>query len=265
MALTVTIMMEHRDVSNKLNVAKFNTHSTTIGIDNRCTACISNNTDHFVGELKPAKHVIKGFGGVVNTKVMIGTIRWIFFYHNGLEHTFNIPNSFYIPGGNVCLLSPQHWAQSMKDGKAWEVTGTKDCNLHWQNGKHTLVVPLGQPDNFAMLHLSPGYQKFKAFCTLAELKHDHEHDQNPIIASEATAISNNEDDDNNDFSDNIQEVIKMPVPERENRKRKVRTEEEQDKYHGTYEDGRTNTTDFNLNGPTEDEHENEVNLVEEDV
>jgi hypothetical protein len=55
MAFPVTIVMEYRDVSNKLNIGRFDTDSTTIGIDNRCTACISDNTDHFVGELKPAK------------------------------------------------------------------------------------------------------------------------------------------------------------------------------------------------------------------
>jgi hypothetical protein len=59
-----------------------------------------------------------------------------------------------------------------------------------------------------MLHLSPGYQKFEAFCALAEL----EHDQN--------------DEGNDDFIDDFQEEIKLPVPERENRKRKVRTEEQ---------------------------------------
>jgi hypothetical protein len=42
MAFAVTIVMEHRDVSNKLNIGRFN---------NRCMACISDNTDHFVGEL----------------------------------------------------------------------------------------------------------------------------------------------------------------------------------------------------------------------
>jgi hypothetical protein len=66
-----------------------------------------------------------------------------------------------------------------------------------------------------------------------------------------------------DVSDDVQPIIKPTVPERENRKRKVRTEENKD--NDTYEDSRTNTTDFNLNGPTEVEHENDVNLVEEDV
>jgi hypothetical protein len=208
MALAVTIVMEHRNVSNKLNIAKLDTDSTTIRIDNRCTACISDNTDHFVGPLKLAKQVIKGFGGLVNSKVLIGTIRWKWLNNNGLQHTFNIPNSFYIPNRKVCLLSPQHWAQSMNDGDAWEVTGAKHCTLHWQNGNHTLVVPL------ATLHLSPGYQKFGAFCTLAELEHDHEHDQNPIIASEATANSDDEDDEDDDsdnFIDDVQLIIKLSV------------------------------------------------------
>ena len=40
--------------------------SRTIGIDNRCTACILHTTEAFVGELVDSTRRIKGFGGTIS-------------------------------------------------------------------------------------------------------------------------------------------------------------------------------------------------------
>ena len=35
---------------------------------------------------------------------------------NGMQHKFRIPNSYYIPDGQLRLLSPQHWAKTQSGG-----------------------------------------------------------------------------------------------------------------------------------------------------
>jgi hypothetical protein len=51
-AVAVMIAME-TNREKRTNTAHFNTDATTIGVDNRCTACISDNREQFVGELIP--------------------------------------------------------------------------------------------------------------------------------------------------------------------------------------------------------------------
>ncbi len=49
---------------------------------------------------------------------------------NGKNHTIGIPNSLYLPGLKVCLLSPQHWAQEAGDGKhGWGILSTSVCSI----------------------------------------------------------------------------------------------------------------------------------------
>ena len=58
------IVMAHQDQREQSAVrAKFDTDSTRIGIDNRCTACIADDSKYFVGTLRPVTRTIKGFGG----------------------------------------------------------------------------------------------------------------------------------------------------------------------------------------------------------
>ena len=90
----------------------FDTDSDSIGIDNRCSACISNVIDDFVGSVTESKRTIKGFGGNRVTNLMMGTILWKWEDDDGKIHQFKIPNSYYVPSGGVRLLSPQHWAQT---------------------------------------------------------------------------------------------------------------------------------------------------------
>ena len=66
----------------------------------------------FVGELRPSNRVVKGFAGSRTTNVQVGTLRWSWEDEMGKKHTFTIPNSYYVPDGQVRLLSPQHWSQT---------------------------------------------------------------------------------------------------------------------------------------------------------
>jgi hypothetical protein len=63
MALAVIMVMESRTPNQHSNTARFDTDATFIGVDNRCTACISDDMAHFVGKLTPGTKTIKGFHG----------------------------------------------------------------------------------------------------------------------------------------------------------------------------------------------------------
>jgi hypothetical protein len=146
--------------------------------------------EDFQGPLVDSNRAIKGFGGTTTAKVKIGTITWKWLDNQGKTHTFLIPKLFYVPDGNVRLLSPQHWAQTQKvKDTTKHGTGSGTVNnkvvLFWNNCKNKLAIPLGKT--------APGYRKFAAFCTTAELDYDREQ-INPIIAFLAHAVSDDEDE-----------------------------------------------------------------------
>ena len=58
------------------NVVKMDTDSSTIGIDNRCSLCISHVAEDFVGDRRESKRKIRGFGGVIQPKIKTGTLLW---------------------------------------------------------------------------------------------------------------------------------------------------------------------------------------------
>jgi hypothetical protein len=73
--MAVMIVMESSKGTNS-DAVQFDTNATTLGIDNQCTAYISNRKEHFIGNLIPGHKVIKGFHGSKATEVMSGTIPW---------------------------------------------------------------------------------------------------------------------------------------------------------------------------------------------
>ena len=50
---------------------RFDTDSEPIGIDNRCTGCISHRIEDFDGPLTDSGRAIRGFGGTKMTNVQI--------------------------------------------------------------------------------------------------------------------------------------------------------------------------------------------------
>jgi hypothetical protein len=148
----------------KDNHTSFDTDSAPIGIDNRCTGCISHRIEDFEGPLQESNRAIKGFGGTRTTNVKIGTIVWRWNDNQGKHHKFVIPKSFYVPQGNVRLLSPQHWAQTQKDRKPTAGTGSETLDdkitLFWKQRKYKLTLPLGRNDNVATFTLADGFKSF---------------------------------------------------------------------------------------------------------
>ena len=129
---------------------RFDTDSKSIGADNQCSACISNDIDDFVGNVTDSKRTIKGFGGMSKSNIMTGTILWKWEDSDGRVHRFKIPNSYYVPKGEVRLLSPQHWAQTqIKQGKS-SPRGI-GCNtyhdkvtMYWGDGEYKIDIPINK-------------------------------------------------------------------------------------------------------------------------
>ena len=98
----VITMQDH--ISKHTTNTSFDTDSGPVGIDNRCSGCISNKSSDFDGKLRPVKRVIKGFGGSHTYTAMMGTIKWRVEDDSGKVHTFRIPNSYYVRDGGVRLF-----------------------------------------------------------------------------------------------------------------------------------------------------------------
>ena len=169
------------------NIVRFDTDSAPVGIDNRCTGCISHVAQDFIGQLRESGKSIKGFGGTRTSNVKVGTLLWRWMDDNGNEFKFTIPNSFYVPSGGVRLLSPQHWAKTQRGSKknghhgTLSQTTSNDITLMWNERKNKLTVPLSKESNVGTFHLAPGYNKYDEFrCMMAM-----EQDDMPIISMEA--------------------------------------------------------------------------------
>lgn len=192
------LAMQARSANAYENSMAFDTDSGPIGIDNRCTACISHRIEDFEGQLYDSNRVIKGFGGTRTQNVKMGTIKWKWLDDEGKEHKFIIPKSYYVPDGKVRLLSPQHWCQTMKTNKkpilgSGSETVHNKVTLFWNQRKNKLTVPLGT-SNVATFQLAPGYAKFSAFCAEAEVNYDEEQ-SNPITVESSQVVSDDEEDE----------------------------------------------------------------------
>jgi hypothetical protein len=162
-----------------MNNPVFDTDSGMVGIDNRCSACISNKIEDFIDIPIDSNRVIKGFGGARTSNVKTGTILWKWEDDNGMVHEQKIPKSYYVPHGGVRLLSPQHWMQ-VTMSKQEKMTHSSSCLtfhdhviLKWK--KFALTVPLDSESNVASFNLAPGYSRFQAFCAEAGTEDQMEH------------------------------------------------------------------------------------------
>jgi hypothetical protein len=118
--------------------------SKELGIDNRCSAFISGDISDFKGELVDSNKVVRGYGGVRIRGAKKGTAIIKFEDDDGAIHKFRLPNSYFVPGTNDRLLSPQHFAQELKrqrQGQAEEHTDDEKCVLYWGNQfKRTVLL-----------------------------------------------------------------------------------------------------------------------------
>jgi hypothetical protein len=83
------------------NSVTFDTNSGPIGVNNWCPGCILHRIEDFKGPMRDSNRSTKGFSGSQTTNIKIGTIVWNWDDEQGRTHKFKIPNSFYVPEGNV--------------------------------------------------------------------------------------------------------------------------------------------------------------------
>lgn len=192
-AYTTVVAMptEHNNPHHAHNFAKFDSDSFPIGVDNRCSGCISSHIEDFIGPLDDVNRVIKGFGGTTHRgTIKMGTIKWSWCDDDGFTHTFLIPGSYYVPDAKCRLLSPQHWAKRQNDKShqgTGEFTGPNNCTLYWDNRKHQLTIPLSPITNLATLTSAPGYKHHKLYCELANMPQRDEDD--PLMDVEAPTLA----------------------------------------------------------------------------
>ena len=152
---------------------RFDSDSRRIGIDNRCSYCISGFNDDFIGELRETKRKIHGFNGSVCDKVYIGTLKWSWEDDQGEKSSFLIANSLYVPGCRTRLLSAQHWTQTLRprheSNGTW--TGDRECLLQWNKGKSVRTVPIDGSNTFTF-DTAPGYKSYESFLDTNDLRTD---------------------------------------------------------------------------------------------
>ena len=179
--------------------ASFDIDSSDFGVDNRCSACISNVKDHFVGDLLRTNKVIKAYGGARVTNVWQGTMRIGIEDDNGMVETFTIPNSYYVPNGDARLLSPQHWAKCLKNAQRSPPTVAPEQTFHdrvvltWNKGQSIKTIPLDHA-NVATFNTASGFNRFSLYCQEAKVDIEQE-DLHPTIIAESAALIEDDDED----------------------------------------------------------------------
>jgi len=184
---------------------RFDSDSARVGIDNRCSACISHDINDFES-VHECNKVIKGFGGSKDTAVKTGTLVWNLEDDQGMVHKLRIPNSYYAPNGQARLLSPQHMAHALKDPLGTgETTNGKECQLYWMNKQFTRTVQRDE-NNVFTFDLAPGFSNYHAFCS--EVRNE---DPTEIPESDITddlyAQNNYVSDDSDDDADSDIESV----------------------------------------------------------
>ena len=192
----VALACPAKQITMQERIVRFDTDAKQIGVDNRCSACISPYIDDFIGPLEDTNKTIKGFAGARMDNPKMGTPHWQWADDSGKRHTFEIPNSYYVPSCELRLLSPQHWAQTRNpvDRETTRcITSSVNVYLRWTHGdeNYELTLPLNKRgSNVGTLYSHPGYNKYDLFCQAAAITIADDKDP---IAHPANLISDDED------------------------------------------------------------------------
>ena len=72
----VALACPAKQITMQERIVRFDTDVKPIGVDNRCSACISPYIDDFIGPLEDTNKTIKGFAGTRMDNPKMGTLRW---------------------------------------------------------------------------------------------------------------------------------------------------------------------------------------------
>jgi hypothetical protein len=178
----------------------FDSDSFIIGIDNHASRSISNNIDHFTTALRSPKNAfIQGVGGELLTVKGEGTLVWHIEDDEGRAHRITIKDSLFVPKAPICLLLPQHWAQSVdnihpKPHGTW-CADYHDCLvLHWDQEHFHRTIPWDRRTNVARLRSAAGTVKYRTFTATFDIGNEmvvHEH----VVFAAPHLIRNDEEDE----------------------------------------------------------------------
>ena len=156
----------------------FDSDSFIVGVDSHASRTLSNSKRHFVGKIMPIqrKH-IKGIDGQLEIKG-IGTIKWKITDDEGMAHTLTIPNIFYVPKLDTCILSPQHWAEEAGDdfplqNGTQSITQARNEILIWNQRRYKRTIPHDPATNTPRFRAGIGTAKFRAFEAVFDQMHPH--------------------------------------------------------------------------------------------
>ena len=91
-ALVIQKYINASELHINYHLTNFDTDYAKIGIDNRCSACISHKIDGFIGPFKDNNRYINGCGGEIVYDLKTGKIQWKWCNYQGKLFIFCIPN-----------------------------------------------------------------------------------------------------------------------------------------------------------------------------
>ena len=150
------------------NNVRFDSDSFAVGVDNHASRCMGNDKRLF--ENLVLARAAQRVGGISKGLAIEGKGTLVININddNGKPHKIRIPNSLYLPGLRMCLLSPQHWAQEAGDNSPLP-NGTRmennahNCKLLWGQGLFSKTIPFDDVTNTPIFYTSPSTSSYCAF------------------------------------------------------------------------------------------------------
>ena len=173
-------------------LTQFDSNSFRIGVDTLFTHMLSGSNNHFEKQKFYKGQSVKGILGGLE---IAGECTFIFRIQSDDRqiNTIKIPQSFYVPGLKLPILSPKHWAQTVKDNSPIKF-GTKleadeeGCTVLGQQQTRKKRGYHGPVTRMPIFWTAPGaiqYHDFKA--TYMAVMH-------PISITESISTSSNSED-----------------------------------------------------------------------
>ena len=135
--------------------------------DDGASASITNDLQDSMWRLTPITRKVKVIAGSAEAMYR-GTVKWKIEDDNNKDHTFTLPNTYYIANTPTRILSPQHFTQQMQDHKPHaEGTGCTTTSttivIFWNKRKFTKTVKLDPKLNITMTNTAPGIKQYKSY------------------------------------------------------------------------------------------------------
>jgi len=166
LAMSSVAMQLAARVHSKREV-RFDMDSHSVGIDNKCSKCISPDPLNFIGKVQDSNSMITRFGGSRVQTMKKGTLWWYWEDDTGPVHQFDIPDSYYVLNAKKWLFSPQHVVQVIqKKNSAWGLVCENDANvaqLQWNNGENVWTVPINLHNKCFTFWLALRFKYFMAY------------------------------------------------------------------------------------------------------